>query len=90
MDREQELIKLIEAFVRISKTEDWKILQELYYKPAVASIERQLLTESLSHKMDPEKLYRLQGEWERAMTNDVDRVVGRLKAELQAIKQNKQ
>lgn len=85
--REQDLIKLIEAFERIRGTPDWQILQELHYKPAVASIEKNLLIESLSHKMDSQKLYRLQGEWERAMTNDVDRVVERLRAELKAIKQ---
>ena len=86
--REQELIKILEAFQRLNVTEDWNILKELLWKPARASIESQLLTESLSPKMDTAKLYRLQGEWERVMLSDVDRVVERLTAELKGIKQS--
>lgn len=86
--REQELIKILEAFQVLNKTEAWHILQELHWKPARRNIESQLLTESLSPKMDTTKLYRLQGEWERVMLSDVDRVVERLTAELKGIKQS--
>lgn len=85
--REEDIIKIIEALERIRSNPDWQVLQELLYKPSVELIEKQLLVESLSHKMDSSKLYRLQGEWERAMTTDVDKVVERLKAELKSIKQ---
>ena len=85
--REQELIKILEAFSRLRQTEDWNTIQELYLKPQIASIESQLLSESLSPKVDDSKLYRLQGEWTRVKLNDADRVIERLTAELKSLKQ---
>lgn len=88
MEREQELTKLLEAFNRLRQNADWNLVQELFYKPQVKNIENQILVESLSHKMDSSKLYRLQGEWERAQTNDMDRAIERLIVELKTIKQS--
>ena len=85
--REQELIKILEAFSRLRQTQDWNTIQELYIKPQIESIESQLLNESLSSKVDDSKLYRLQGEWTRVKLNDADRVIERLTAELKGIKQ---
>lgn len=85
--REQDLIKILEAFSRLRQTQDWHTVQELYFKPQLASIESQLLSESLN-EIDPKKLYRLQGEWTRVKLNDMDRVIERLTAELKGIKQS--
>lgn len=87
-NREQELTKILEAFSRLRQTQDWNTIQELYFKPQIASIESQLLSESLSSKVDDSKLYRLQGEWQRVRLNDADKVIERLTAELKGIKQN--
>lgn len=85
--REQELIKILEAFSRLRQSQDWNTIQELYFKPQIASIESQLLSESLNNEIDSKKLYRLQGEWTRVKLNDMDRVIERLTAELKSIKQ---
>lgn len=84
--REQDLVNILEAFSRLRQTKDWNILQDLFYKPQIKNIESQILAESLSYKMDSTKLYRLQGEWERAQSNDADKVIERLTVELKAIK----
>ena len=86
--REQELIKILEAFSRLRQNQDWNTVQELYFKPQIASIESQLLSESQSLKIEDSKLYRLQGEWTRVKLNDADRVIERLTAELKGIKQS--
>lgn len=86
-EREQEITRLLEAFNNLRKNKDWQTVQELLYKRQVKNLEIQLLSESLSHKMDTNKLYKLQGGWELAQTNDVDRVVEMLETELKAIKQ---
>ena len=86
--REQDLTKILEAFSRLRQTQDWNTVQELYFKPQISSIESQLLTESLSPKVEDSKLYRLQGEWQRVKLNDADRVIERLTAELKGIKQS--
>lgn len=86
-EREQEITRLLEAFNSLRKNKDWQTVQDLLYKRQVKNLEIQLLSESLSHKMDTNKLYKLQGGWEVAQTNDVDRVVEMLETELKAIKQ---
>lgn len=85
--REQELTKILEAFSRLRQNQDWNTVQELHFKPQLASIESQLLGESLSSKVDDSKLYKLQGEWQRVKLNDADSVIERLTAELKSIKQ---
>ena len=86
-NREQELIKILEAFSRLRQNQDWNTIQDLYFKPQVQSIETQLLSEAQS-EIDPKKLYRLQGEWTRVKLNDADKVIERLSAELKGIKQS--
>ena len=88
MEREQDLTKILEAFSRLRQTQDWNTIQDLYFKPQIVSIESQLLSESLSLKVDDSKLYKLQGEWQRVKLNDADRVIERLTAELKGIKLN--
>lgn len=86
--REQDLIKILEAYSRLRQTQDWNTIQELYVKPQLKGVETQIFVESLSSEIDPKKLYRLQGQREMAILNDVDRVVERLTMELKTIKQS--
>ena len=85
--REQELTKILEAYSRLRQTQDWNTIQELYVKPQLKNVEVQMFVESLSNEIDSKKLYRLQGQREMAILNDVDRVIERLTAELKGIKQ---
>ena len=84
--REQDLIEVLEAFSRIRQTQDWNTIQELHVKPQLKNVETQLFVESLSNEIDSKKLYRLQGQREMAILNDVDRVTERLTAELKMLK----
>lgn len=86
--REQDLIKVLEAFSRLRQTEDWNTIQELYVKPQQKNVETQMFVESLSNEIDSKKLYRLQGQREMIILNSVDRVVERLTMELKTIKQS--
>lgn len=86
--REQDLTKILEAFSRLRQTEDWNTIQELYVKPQLKNVETQMFVESLSNEIDSRKLYRLQGQREMLILNDVDRVVERLTMELKTIKQS--
>lgn len=86
--REQDLTKILEAFSRLRQTQDWNTIQELYVKPQLKNVETQMFVESLSNEIDSKKLYRLQGQREMAILNDVDRVVERLTMELKTIKQS--
>jgi hypothetical protein len=81
--RRIELVKIIESFENLEKSKEWATLKELVFSKSAASIERQILIESLASKIDTNKLYKLQGEyvWARHY-NDVGRFVETLKKEL--------
>ena len=84
---QNRLVRLIEALVRLDTNEDWLTLKELVFEKSLASVERQLLNESLSKTIDPNKLYKLQGEWVWAKQNvDSNRFIETLKIQLEDIK----
>lgn len=60
---QDRLIRIIEAFEGLEKTEEWKTLKELVFSKSLDAIQRQILNESLSRVIDTEKLYKLQGEY---------------------------
>jgi len=85
--KQNELIKLIEALVRLDKSEEWEVVKELVFSKSQSSIERQLLNESLSEKVDINKIYKLQGEWVWSKQfADTKRFVDTLKKQLADIK----
>lgn len=85
--RQEELLRILGALDVLSKSAEWNTLKELVYDKKVASIERQIISETTQKDIDLHKLYRLQGElaWAKNQSN-IDRFADALKTELQEIK----
>lgn len=86
-ERQAILIRLIEAFTGLEKSQEWETVRELVFDKSLQSIERQQLDECNAPNISIEKLYRLQGEknWARKYA-DVDKYIDNLKKELENIK----
>ena len=84
--RKVELIKILEAFESLEKTQEWDTLKELYFNKTLESIKRQLLVEASSPLVDIHKVYRLQGElsWAKRF-NNINEFIESLKRELEEI-----
>ncbi len=69
--KREELVKIIQSFEILDKSKEWSTLKELVFDKSLASIERQLLSESLSPELTTSKLYKLQGEyaWAKRFTD---------------------
>lgn len=82
-----ELVKIVEAFERLDKSEEWSTLKELVFSKSLEGIERQLLIEALNEEVDVNKICRLQGEWKWAKQyNDLNRFIEITKSQLSDIK----
>lgn len=88
-ERKDELVKEIESFEKIQKSEEWTIVNSLIFSKALKSIERQMLSASTAKEISVNELYRLQGEWTWAKHySDLSTLTEQLKKELDNI--NKQ
>ncbi len=86
-EKQEELIRLIEALLTLDKSQEWATVKELVFDKSLAAIERQLLVETLAPTVVVEKLYHLQGQWAWAKQYaDVNRYVKTLKVQLENIK----
>ena len=84
---QNRLVRLIEALARLETNEDWQTLKELVFSKTLASVERQLLLETLNKEVSINKIYKLQGEWVQAKQNvDSQRFIETLKTQLEDIK----
>jgi len=89
LDREEQgrLIKLLDALERLEKSKEWQTLKELIFDKSVSVIERQLVNECLVATIDPNKLYRLQGEWAWAKQySDTNKFIENIRKQLEEIK----
>lgn len=86
-ERQDELVKIIEAFVSLNKTKEWATLRELVFDRSQASIERQMFNEANAPEVNANRIYKLQGElaWVKKYS-DLDRFIETLKIELENIK----
>lgn len=85
--RQTDLIKIVDALAKLEETKEWDTLKELIFDKSLQAIERQLLSEALSQKIDINKLYKLQGEWVWAKQySDIERFADTLKKQLEDIK----
>lgn len=68
--RRQELVKILESFDALEKSEEWQSLKELVFGKSLESIERQLLNASIESPINLEKMYNLQGQrsWAKRYT----------------------
>mgnify|MGYP001618152772 CR=1 FL=1 len=57
-----ELAQVIESINRVEANEDWQKLKRLLLDGIVASLEKQLLSETAKDEISPPKIYRLQGQ----------------------------
>lgn len=85
--RQTELVRLIEALARLDKSKEWHVVKELVFDRSLASIDRQLMTESLRPELYLNKIYKLQGErdWSNKFS-DPHAFIESLKRELANIK----
>ena len=84
---QNRLVRLIEALARLDTNEDWQTLKELVFSKTLASVERQLLIETLNKEVNINKIYKLQGEWVQAKQNvDSQRFIETLKTQLEDVK----
>ncbi len=88
-DRQNDLIKIIEAIDEVLKTKGWATLKELVWDGRVSSIERQLLSEAKGVEIKTENIYRLQGElnWTKRYA-DLKSYAQMCQKELEGIKEN--
>lgn len=86
-EEQNRLIKIIESLSSLDKSEEWSTLKELVFNKSLHSIERQIMSATLSEEIDLNKLYKLQGEWVWAKQfTDTNRFTETLKKQLQDIK----
>lgn len=85
--KQDELVKILEAFASLEQSKEWETLKELVFDRSLVSIERQLLNEASAPQVNIEKLYRLQGElsWAKKYS-DLSRFMEGLKGQLENIK----
>lgn len=66
-EREAFLVRVIEAIGRVSESADWDILRTELFEPVSQTLERKLMSEVKSDKINEPEIYRLQGQlvWAR-------------------------
>lgn len=69
--KEGELVKIIEAIMRIANSEDWSILQEHIFEGLVEGLERRLSGEATKAELNQPEIYRLNGQlvWARKFSD---------------------
>ena len=88
-DRQQDLIKILEAIDELLQVKAWQTLEELVFKPLVDRTENRLLNEAKADPLNPGMMLKLQGEltWARRYS-DLKSYAEMLKKELLGIKEN--
>lgn len=90
-EKEKELVKIIESLSLLSKSNEWNVYKELVFDKSTASLERQILSESLKPSVDLNKLYKLQGKHEQSREfGNIGGFVEKLKLQLANIKKRLQ
>lgn len=86
-EEEARLTRIIEAIVSLYNNQDWQTLQELVFSTEEKRLESRILSESFKDKLEPEQIYRLQGElkWARRYA-DLAKYGKHLKSKLDKLK----
>jgi hypothetical protein len=86
-EREAKLIRLIEALLALSKSNEWSTLKAELFDEVLESTERSIRTETAKAEISLPALYRLQGEkkWARNYANPL-LLVDQYRAELTNIR----
>ncbi len=72
-EREAKLVRIIQAVLGLSQSQEWRTLKEQLFDEIGESIEKRLRAESTKEKLHTEEIYRLQGEyrWARRYADPV-------------------
>lgn len=67
VEHKAKLVRMIEAIQEVVNTTGWKVLKQEIFDELVKTLERRIMSESKKPKIEPEELYRLQGQlaWAR-------------------------
>lgn len=88
-EKEQELVKNIEAIHAVLKTDEWSTLKGRIFDGVLESLERRLVQEAEKKEVNNPELYRLQGQIAWAKTYaDLGKLAERFKTELSGIKKH--
>lgn len=60
--KQQELLKIIEAVSKVANSGEWKQLRELVFDKQVERLEKELKSASLQNELNSPEIYRLQGK----------------------------
>ncbi len=85
LEKQAVLQRLVEAIDKLSKNEDWQTLKQLLFDQQIERMEKQLLNEAKANELQPEKIYRLQGNLEWARRWDLYKLAETYKTELNGI-----
>lgn len=83
---ESRLVKLIEALMRISATEDWRTLKSLIFDRRLEQLDKQMKAESERLELKDSEIYRLQGRLYEARKYDLENLVEVYRQELSNIR----
>lgn len=83
--RRVELVRIVEAIDGVIHSKEWQVLRE-EFEERVENLERQLLTEAKSPKLEVEKIHFLQGQIAEVRRFDLPLWADKLKKELEGIK----
>ena len=86
-DRQNELVRTIEAINEVLSTKAWQTLKELIWDRDIAKIDRLLLAETKKDEPQLKTIYVLQGEYNRSKRYDLRSYAEMLQKELQGIKE---
>lgn len=88
-ERHNELVKIVESFASLEKSEEWATLKELVFDKELEKINRLITIEALNGVIDVSKMYRLQGRRDFARQFcDVKKYVDMLVKQLEELKKH--
>lgn len=89
-ERRAKLVKTVEAIDGVLKDRNWHVLREVLFDELVVNLDRQLLSEAKSPKLEDSKIYFLQGQIATAKRYDLATYAEQCKKELEGIKKQLQ
>ncbi len=84
--KEAQLIRVIEAIVKIQASHEWSTLKSLVFESRIVDLEKRLIIESEKLDLKDSVIYRLQGRLFEARKYDLDKLVESFRLELTNIR----
>ena len=89
VQRQSELVKIVEAIRGVADSKDWNVLKKLVFNDVLETLERQLKNEAQKAEVVTPELYRLQGQlvWARKYA-DLNKLAEFFKKQIESIQSN--